>query len=295
MTTPVPICSGLAKALAALKRRLRRGDLGRAAGQWRQDVSRHGQQSAEVRREMLSMFADHIAEAVRGGDFAAAREALCAAADLAHEPSGAAAASDPGPPESVPERFVLWVDGIGSYLVLTRPTITVGRWQQDNAVDLALRAAVSRRHAQLQRVDGDWFLTTDKAMCVNHQHVDSALLSDGDEIEFGAGPSCRFRLPTPLSATAMLCFASSCLPSRDTRDVVLMAEHVVLSNDASGHVCSSEADARVVLFWSADGLQCQVEGNAIVNGRVQKAPCRVRLGDRIEARGWSFSLTGDDS
>ena len=283
----------LAKALADEGRFLDEGDLAQAASLWRQAAGPDPHALAEARQDLLDAFAVRVAAAVRGGDFATAERELAAAARLSAGPSADTFTTEPGPPAAVPARFTLWVDGVGSYLVLTKPAITVGRQRQGEDVDLPLAAPVSRRHAQLRRMEGDWFLAAHRPVTVNGQPVQSALLADGDEIQLAGGPACRFGRPTQLSATALLSFTTNCLPSRDTREVVLMADNLILSPDGPGHVRSTQAEARVVLFWSQEGLQCQVEGSVLVNGRARRAPCAIGLDDRIEARGWSFSLTGD--
>ncbi len=245
------------------------------------------------RAAQLAALANRVAAAVRRGDLAAAEAMLRNAAPRATCPAQPPTVVDDSPPEAVPRRFMLWVDGVGSYLVLTKPALTIGRWREDSDADLLLRADVSRRHARIQRFDGDWFLASFKPVKVNGKPVGSALLSDGDKIILGRSPAATFRLPTALSATATLSFAGNCLPSRDTRSVVLMADRLILAPDGAGHIVGKHADARVVLFWADGGLRCQVEGNVILNGRSRGAPCPVRLGDRIETRGWSFSLTAD--
>ena len=145
----------------------------------------------------------------------------------------------------------------------------------------------------LERVEGDWFLTAHRPTSINGRRVESALLCDGDEVQFGRAPVCRFGTPSRLSATSVMAFSGACLPSRDTRQAILMADHVILGTDPSCHVQSSSAETRAVLFRGEDGLKCQTDGEATVNGHERETPCTVQLGDRVEADGWSFSLTGD--
>ena len=208
--------------------------------------------------------------------------------DAARSASGAPAAT--GPAAAFAPRFCLWVDGAGSYLVLTRPSIAVGRGDR---ADLALDAPISRTHAELQRIESDWFLVAHKPTTVNGRAVERVMLSPGDAVNFGGKLACEFRVRSKLSATAALAFDKPCLPSRDMRQVILMADNIIFSNDAAGHVQSDLAEGRVVLFWGERGLECQTDGDIEVNGQPQSAPCPIALGDRVEAAGWSFALTGD--
>ena len=57
-------------------------------------------------------------------------------ADLRIEPGG-----------SPPKRFLLWIDGVGGYLVCLGPRVTFGQATPDGSVDVPLFADVSRLHA----------------------------------------------------------------------------------------------------------------------------------------------------
>ena len=277
-----------------------------AVGAWKRAIELAQAAAYDGAREALDELAAHysrapwirrVKRALRDGAKVARLIADSPLAARQRDPDDAQPASGPAADASVsqdvPGRFMLWVDGIGSYLVLTRPAIVVGRATAKNSVDLPLRAAVSRRHAQIERVEGDWFLTAYKPISVNGRPVERALLCDGDEVQFGRAPACRFGTPSRLSATSVMTFSGACLPSRDTREVVLMADNVIMGADASCHVQSVSAETRAVLFRGEDGLKCQTEGRATVNGQERETPCAVQLGDRVEADGWSFSLTGD--
>lgn len=274
---------------------LDRGDLDAAVSAWcrARDESGCSPALGKLRRDVLDALAEAAAQAVRSGDYALAHHCADAAAGLGAGPAAAGPAScDEAPPSAVPRRFMVWVDGVGSYLALTPPSLVVGRAGR-GAADLPLRGSLSKRHAQVSRIDGDWFLTAFAAVTVNGQACEHAMLHDRDQVQFGAGPVCTFRQPTQLSATAVLAFASPCLPVRDARHAALMAECLILSNDAAGHVQSPDAEGRVVLFWAAGGLECQSDGELLLNGQQAATPCAVALGDRIEAAGWSFGLTGE--
>ena len=256
------------------------------------DAREFGSASAALGRlAELCPRAKWIAKAKRLLDDAAKLAAEIDASPLGATSMDAAHANAPaGPAAASAPRFCLWVDGAGIYLVLTRPTIAIGRGAR---ADLALDAPISRSHAELQRIESDWFLVAHKPTTVNGNPVERVMLSPGDAVNFGGKLGCEFRVRSKLSATATLAFDKPCLPSRDMREVVLMADNIILSNDAAGHVQSDLAEGRVVLFWGERGLECQTDGDVEVNGQPKSAPCPVALGDRVEAAGWSFALTGD--
>jgi hypothetical protein len=110
---------------------------------------------------------------------------------------------------SAGRRFLLWIDGVGGYLVCMGDEVVLGQSSPESGLDIPIQADLSRRHARIaRRGDGyviePWHLTR-----VNGQVVrGKTLLSDGDEIELAQGVRLRFRQPHVLSASARLDFLS---------------------------------------------------------------------------------------
>ena len=55
------------------------------------------------------------------------------------------------------DRFLLWIDGVGGFLLLTQPVVTIGGPNGADA-DIQLLASLSRRHATLHRDAGGYLL-----------------------------------------------------------------------------------------------------------------------------------------
>ena len=92
--------------------------------------------------------------------------------------------------------FLLYRDGAGAQVIVeldaSAPQITIGR-RPDNAVALEWDAEVSRVHAQLEPVAGDWTLIDDglsrNGSYVNGQRIAGRRrLRDGDRLCFGETP-----------------------------------------------------------------------------------------------------------
>ena len=179
--------------------------------------------------------------------------------DLTDSDSGA---GQPGGP-----RFLLWVDGVGGYLVCQGDEITLGQPVPGGHVDVPILADVSRRHAIIRRDAESYLIEPRRDVRVDGRKIEAlTLLSDGNLIELGGGVRLRFRLPHPLSRTARLEFVSHHRTQPSTDGVLLLAESCVLGPGSRSHVVCPNWPSDVVLFAQGDTLHCRTAGRFKIDG-----------------------------
>jgi hypothetical protein len=184
-------------------------------------------------------------------------------------------AEDP-PAEGLPTRFLLWIDGIGGYLVCLGGRLTFGQAGLDAHVDVPLVADVSRLHASLIRDSEGYLLEAIRPIQVNGELTSRALLRPGDRVTLGTSCQFLFRLPVPVSGSARLDLVSGHRLPVGVDAVLLMADTLILASGAQAHVTIPDLRQPVVLFRSKDGLGVRHTGNLVINGR--KSPERGMLG-----------------
>src|SRR5262245_27153102 len=88
------------------------------------------------------------------------------------------ASGKPTPPDRVnaAPRFLLWIDGVGGYLICLGNRIALGQATPEANVDVPLFADVSRFHATLTRDAEGYLLEAARTVRVNNQEVTRALL-----------------------------------------------------------------------------------------------------------------------
>jgi len=180
-------------------------------------------------------------------------------------------ANAPGQP--LPKRFLLWIDGVGGYLVCLAPRITFGQATADGPVDIPLLAELSRLHAELFRDSEGYILESTRDVLVNGSQSSRTVLRPGDRLTFG--PSCQliFQQPVPISSSARLELASGHRLPRAVDGILLMAESLILSPSHPGHVLMPEGlTDTVVLYRSKDGIGLRCPGPF----RVDNRPCQDR-------------------
>jgi len=187
-------------------------------------------------------------------------------------------------------RFMLWVDGVGGYLVCLQDSVRLGLATPGNAIEIPIMGDLSRQHARLRREDG-YLIEPLQSVRVNGRRIRGpANLSDGDEIELGEGVRLRFRQPHSLSATARLEFLSRHRTEPSAAGILLMAESCVLGPKWQDHVVCREWSQDVVLFRRDERLFCRALEPLDVDGRRCEGQTPVAPGAHVEGSDFSFCL-----
>lgn len=234
--------------------------------------------------QVLAVAPQHVeARKVRGQAWKAVEPITVAAAGPETETNGATQG-----PQASPDRFLLWIDGVGGYLVCLGSRITFGQAIPGSAVDVPLVADLSRMHATLARDGEGYVLEAVRSIQVNGRPATRALLRPGDRVTLG--PSCQFqfRQPVPASATARLDLVSGHRLPLGVDGVLIMADTLVMGGGPQVHLSAPDLKEPVVFFRHKDGLGLRHSGGLTVNG--QKVPERTILGTRALVSGEDFAF-----
>jgi tetratricopeptide (TPR) repeat protein len=245
------------------------------AGRWRDVI--------EVAEEVLAVAPQH-AEALkaRGRAWKAVEPVTVA---MGAPPEAPAA---PASPDGPPQRFLLWIDGVGGYLVCLGSRVNFGQALPEATVDVPLVADVSRIHASLTRDGEGYVLESSRVIQVNGQSTTRALLRPNDRVTLGASCQFQFRQPAPASATARLDLVSGHRLPLGVDGVVLMAETLLLGAGEQVHVTIPDLKTPVVFFRCKDGLGLRHAGKYVIDGK--KGPERTLLGPRAHVSGDDFAF-----
>jgi hypothetical protein len=196
--------------------------------------------------------------------------------------------ADQPPPDPIPQRFLLWIDGVGGFLVCMGSRITIGQATPESCVDVPLFADVSRIHATLTRDNEGYLLEAMRSVRVNGDPVQKALLRPNDRLTLGGCCQLQFRQPAPVSTSARLDLASGHRLPLTVDAVLLMADTLVLGPGSLVHVEMPDSKQMVVLYRHKDALGIRYPGEFTVNG--QKCRDRGLLGAHATVSGDDFAL-----
>lgn len=206
-------------------------------------------------------------------------------------------------------RFLLWVDSVGGYLVCLGDTVVLGQpavnsLTAGNTVDVPILGDLSRRHALIHR-DGEGYLIEPvRQVSLRDQRIERTMpLHDGDLFQLGDSVRLRFRRPHALSQTARLEPVSYHRTQPATSAVLLMADSCILGPAASSHIACSRWTSDVVIHRQqpnsqgsrassslANALTCRTRGQFTIDGVELKDRGSLTMQSRVAGQDFSFNL-----
>jgi hypothetical protein len=210
------------------------------------------------------------------------------------EPATLVTGPSPQPPtpsapvEERARRLLLWIDGVGGYLVCLGNRITIGQATPEACVDVPLFADVSRLHAALTRDAEGYLLEALRPAQVNGRPVERTLLHAGDRITLGASCQLQLRQPVPVSASARLDLVSGHRLRLAVDAILLMADTLVLGPGTQVHVPMPNLKEPVILYRHKDVLGVRHGGPFTINGLACKERGLLEPGSTV--RGDDFAL-----
>ena len=161
---------------------------------------------------------------------------------------------------------------------------SVGRVACDDPADVPIFSDLAERHANIARVDDDYFLFSAKDVEVAGKKTKHQLLRDGDRILLGRKAKLTFRQPSRRSATATLDLSDTTKMPQDVRRVVLFHQHATIGQGPGVHVYCRHATPALVLFERGGTLWIRPKSD----GHVDTEAKQVRLGEPVEIGGVSL-------
>jgi hypothetical protein len=186
----------------------------------------------------------------------------------------------------LPERLLLLVDGGGSFLILRGPQASIGRAATCNPPDVPIFSDLAERHANVARVDDDYFLFSAKDVEVAGRPTKHQLLRDGQRIVLGRKAKLTYRLPSRKSPTAALDLSDTTKMPNDVRRVVLFSRQATLGQGPTAHIQCRHASVPLILFDRGGSLWIRPKNDGHVDAEARP----LKLGEPIEMAGASLVL-----
>lgn len=165
----------------------------------------------------------------------------------------------------IPENFVIHLDGTGSVLVSRRSFVTLGTPGRSRQLDIPIQGKIGQTSISIERIDEDYFLTSEQPLTVNGKPTANTLLNHGDQIRIGRRGSMQFGLPNAASTSATIDFAGIRLATGNTRRVILMDDSLVIGPQSSAHIQSLSLDRSMVLHWRNGELRMRPLNRSVEN------------------------------
>lgn len=196
---------------------------------------------------------------------------------------------DPASEGQAMQRFLLWIDGVGGYLVCPGAVVRIGRTGAAS-VDIPLLADVAQHHAEIRR-DGEGYLLESYAPTwLDGRPVQQASMHDRCRLQLGKHVILRFIRSTPISFSARLDFDSGHRTHPTTDGILLMAHNLILGPSKTAHVRCRRWQNNVILFRQGDELWCRTGGMFRVDGLRQERAAKLTLSSLVEGPDFALRL-----
>jgi hypothetical protein len=187
------------------------------------------------------------------------------------------------------QRFLLWIDGVGGYLVCPYAVVRIGRTGAAN-VDVPLLADVAQHHAEIRRDGEGYFLESYAPTWLDGHPVQQSPMPDHCRLQLGKHVVLRFVRSTPVSLSARLDFESGHRTHPTTDGILLMAHNLILGPSKAVHVRCRHWQHNVILFRQGDELWCRAGGTFRVDGLRQERAAKLTLSSLVEGPDFALRL-----
>lgn len=201
-------------------------------------------------------------------------------------------------------RWLLWVDGVGGYLLLPGDDWTIGGPSGSDDAEICVQGDLSRREACIRRQGSDYVLQPLGTVLLGGRRMNRpAMLRDGDLLNLGpvasgssvgGGVRVEFSKPHPLSASARLTMMGRHRTSPRCDGIILLADTCILGPTRSSHIPTAMAEAEVVLLYREGQWFCRSTCEGVLDGQSVQGRVNLPAGSRMEVAGLAFTLEAVD-
>jgi hypothetical protein len=190
----------------------------------------------------------------------------------------------------LPRRLLLWIDGVGGFLVCLCPRVSLGQATAEAYVDVPIYADISRLQAYITRDAEGHVLEAIRPTSVNEKAVEKALLRDGDRLRFNSQCQLNFKQPVAISSTALLHVTSRHRLPWAVDGILLLGETCLLSGSGDAHIHVPGLKKRVAIVRRKEGLAVQTAGEFEVDGQHCKDRAEVNFSSTVNTEELRFTF-----
>lgn len=194
-------------------------------------------------------------------------------------------------PTSRVENFLMWIDGVGGFLVCVGPQVHAGSFVDQPGIDIPVQADLRRRHLRMELHHDQFVLVPFGPVSLNGQSISQAVTLAADQrIELTGQVKWRFRQPHGLSSSARIDFASPhrTVPWSDA--ILLLADTLIIGPQRQNHVVCPSMKNDLILFRRQGKLFVRSETPVRVDGRLVGGVASVQTDSAISGEDFSIQL-----
>ena len=192
---------------------------------------------------------------------------------------------------SLASKFMLQIDGVGSFYVVRDSRITVGPVSSSARPTVGLIVDPNLPAITIERSEDDYFIRSSSPVLVNDAATTNKLLVDSDRINLSPRCVMKFNIPNPASTTATLSLPAARLGRADVRRVILMDRDILIGPTESSHILTESLDETIALFIQNGRLLCRAKDKILFDDKAVSPTAGLPFDTQISIGQISLVLT----
>ena len=207
-------------------------------------------------------------------------------------PSNAASNTESTPPATSPKnRFMIWVDGVGGYLVCADTLNTIGQSTEQNDVAIPICGDIHQLHARIESSESGHLIHPVGPVSIAGQPVvEAQLLASNRTFEMGESVSLRYTRPHPWSSSAVISFESRNRTHPWSDAVLIAGDTIILGPGSQAHIRCPRWEHEVILVRRDGGWFCRSFAEFSIDDKVVELEGEMAPNSRVDGKDFSFSL-----
>ncbi len=196
-------------------------------------------------------------------------------------------------------RFMLWIDGVGSFLLCVGSRVSVGgprgTASDRRFADIAFLANLSRVHATFVRTGDSLALEAHGETMVNGRAVrDFEGLANDSEIVFGSSVRTRVTRPSELSLTTCMDVLTHHRLEHTVDGIILFADTCLLGPSTDSHVRCADWPESVLLTRRDGRFFCRSRADLVVGDAIADGLEELPIGTVVSGKEIRFCIDSFD-
>jgi hypothetical protein len=193
-------------------------------------------------------------------------------------------------------RFMIWVDGVGGFLVCTGNRNSIGQAVPMTQVAIPIIGDIDQLHARIESIDGGHLLQPIGSVEMENSNiVEPVALIHNRTFKLGESVSLRYRKPHSYSTTALIDFESRHRTSPWSDAVIIAGNTILLGPSRSHHVFCPTWEREVILIRREGQWFCRCQAAISIDSVDVASEGLLNSSSRVEGEDFSFSLEPVDS
>jgi hypothetical protein len=163
--------------------------------------------------------------------------------------------------------FVMWIDGVGGFLVCTSPRNIIGQAIPNTEISIPILGDLRRRHARIETINGQHLLQFLGIDRVEGHAVDEPLaMRNGQTINLDGGVKLKYSQTHPLSTPARLDFVSRHRTQPWSDAILLAGQSIILGPNPNNHIYCPRWQEDLILFRRNNEWFCRSKTPIEIDG-----------------------------